>query len=301
MKARAFQIHRTTTWPRCWTTPPPPSPCNCWARRRATPSWPPGNRSPRPQGCAARNRPRRASPQVRRPHRPRHAADPARRLGASAQSRQRLDERSRPGPAHRRTHRHRFRLCLIRSSPPGTATCVPTVAKASATWCWSSTPWNARSTWPTPSPRTNRTCTCIGFPGCYDNAYAIRLMLALARHPNVGAVLAVGSGLRIHAAGEDRRGRARLRAGRPSGSSSSRAGERAARLRAARRSFARLRAHIAAEDPARADGAGRPDGGLRMRRFGRHVRSGGQSRRRRVFRSAGGRRRDGRCSRRPSR
>ncbi len=33
-----------------------------------------------------------------------------------------------------------------------------------------------------------------GFPGCYDNEYAIRLMLALARHPNVGAVLAVGLG-----------------------------------------------------------------------------------------------------------
>jgi len=34
----------------------------------------------------------------------------------------------------------------------------------------------------------------VGFSGCYDNAYAIRLMLALARHPNVGAVLAVGLG-----------------------------------------------------------------------------------------------------------
>jgi altronate dehydratase large subunit len=34
----------------------------------------------------------------------------------------------------------------------------------------------------------------IGFSGCYDNAYAIRLMLALARHPNVGAVLTVGLG-----------------------------------------------------------------------------------------------------------
>lgn len=34
----------------------------------------------------------------------------------------------------------------------------------------------------------------IGFPGCYDNEYAIRLMLALARHPNVGAVLTVGLG-----------------------------------------------------------------------------------------------------------
>ena len=34
----------------------------------------------------------------------------------------------------------------------------------------------------------------VGFPGCFDNAYAIRLMLALARHANVGAVLAVGLG-----------------------------------------------------------------------------------------------------------
>jgi altronate dehydratase large subunit len=34
----------------------------------------------------------------------------------------------------------------------------------------------------------------IGFSGCYDNAYAIRLMLALARHPNVGAILSVGLG-----------------------------------------------------------------------------------------------------------
>lgn len=34
----------------------------------------------------------------------------------------------------------------------------------------------------------------IGFPGCFDNQYAVRLMLALARHPNVGAVLSVGLG-----------------------------------------------------------------------------------------------------------
>jgi len=34
----------------------------------------------------------------------------------------------------------------------------------------------------------------IGFPGCYDNTYAIRLMLALATHPNVGACLAIGLG-----------------------------------------------------------------------------------------------------------
>ncbi|RYY44188.1 MAG: hypothetical protein EOP59_06615, partial [Sphingomonadales bacterium] len=34
----------------------------------------------------------------------------------------------------------------------------------------------------------------VGFPGCYDNQYAIRLVLSLARHPNVGAVLSVGLG-----------------------------------------------------------------------------------------------------------
>jgi altronate dehydratase large subunit len=34
----------------------------------------------------------------------------------------------------------------------------------------------------------------IGFPGCYDNEYAIRLMLSLARHPNIGGVLAIGLG-----------------------------------------------------------------------------------------------------------
>lgn len=34
----------------------------------------------------------------------------------------------------------------------------------------------------------------IGFPGCYDNEYASRLLLALARHPNVGGVLVIGLG-----------------------------------------------------------------------------------------------------------
>jgi len=34
----------------------------------------------------------------------------------------------------------------------------------------------------------------IGFPGCFDNQFAIRLMAALIRNPNVGAVLAVGLG-----------------------------------------------------------------------------------------------------------
>jgi altronate dehydratase large subunit len=34
----------------------------------------------------------------------------------------------------------------------------------------------------------------IGFPGCYDNDYAIRLMLALGTHPNIGGALCVGLG-----------------------------------------------------------------------------------------------------------
>jgi altronate hydrolase len=34
----------------------------------------------------------------------------------------------------------------------------------------------------------------VGFQGCTDNDYAVRLMLALIRHPNVGAVLPVGLG-----------------------------------------------------------------------------------------------------------
>ncbi len=34
----------------------------------------------------------------------------------------------------------------------------------------------------------------VGFPGCYDNQYAVRLLLAMVRNPNVGAVLAVGLG-----------------------------------------------------------------------------------------------------------
>ena len=34
----------------------------------------------------------------------------------------------------------------------------------------------------------------VGFHGCADNAYAVRMLIALIRHPNVGAVLAVGLG-----------------------------------------------------------------------------------------------------------
>lgn len=37
-------------------------------------------------------------------------------------------------------------------------------------------------------------CEVIGFTGCTDNDYAVHLMIAMIRHPNVGAVLVVGLG-----------------------------------------------------------------------------------------------------------
>ena len=40
----------------------------------------------------------------------------------------------------------------------------------------------------------NKDVDVIGFSGCTDNAYAIRLLVSLIKHPNVGAVLAVGLG-----------------------------------------------------------------------------------------------------------
>lgn len=35
---------------------------------------------------------------------------------------------------------------------------------------------------------------CIGFDGCTDNEYAVRLLISLIKHPNIGGVLAVGLG-----------------------------------------------------------------------------------------------------------
>ena len=34
----------------------------------------------------------------------------------------------------------------------------------------------------------------VGFSGCTDNEYAVRLLISLIRHPNIGGVLAVGLG-----------------------------------------------------------------------------------------------------------
>lgn len=53
----------------------------------------------------------------------------------------------------------------------------------------------------------------IGFSGCTDNQYAVRLLLALIRHPNVGAVLAVGLGCEYTQ--PERLAQAAQRAGRP--------------------------------------------------------------------------------------
>ena len=41
----------------------------------------------------------------------------------------------------------------------------------------------------------------VGFEGCTDNDYAVRLLLSLIRHPNIGAVLAVGLGCEYIQAG----------------------------------------------------------------------------------------------------
>lgn len=43
-------------------------------------------------------------------------------------------------------------------------------------------------------PYRERGAHLIGFPGCYPNAYALRMMKALCTHPNVGAVLLVSLG-----------------------------------------------------------------------------------------------------------
>lgn len=44
------------------------------------------------------------------------------------------------------------------------------------------------------APFRDRGAHLIGFPGCYPNAYAARIMKQLATHPNVGAVLLVSLG-----------------------------------------------------------------------------------------------------------
>ena len=58
----------------------------------------------------------------------------------------------------------------------------------------------------------------IGFDGCTDNQYAVRQIISLIRHPNVGAVLAVGLGCE-YMQPEWLAKIARRRANRPKGSS----------------------------------------------------------------------------------
>ena len=35
---------------------------------------------------------------------------------------------------------------------------------------------------------------CVGFPGCYPNAYPLRMMKRLCTHPNVGGILLLSLG-----------------------------------------------------------------------------------------------------------
>ncbi len=42
--------------------------------------------------------------------------------------------------------------------------------------------------------RAGSEAECLGFHGCNDNAYAVRILSALIRHPNIGAVLVIGLG-----------------------------------------------------------------------------------------------------------
>jgi altronate hydrolase len=44
------------------------------------------------------------------------------------------------------------------------------------------------------TPYRDRQVHLVGFPGCYPNAYAARIMKQIATHPNVGAVLVVSLG-----------------------------------------------------------------------------------------------------------
>ncbi|WP_330602797.1 UxaA family hydrolase [Anaerosolibacter carboniphilus] len=40
----------------------------------------------------------------------------------------------------------------------------------------------------------NMDVECVGFSGCTDNEYAVRMLISLIRHPNVGGVLVIGLG-----------------------------------------------------------------------------------------------------------
>ena len=123
----------------------------------------------------------------------------------------------------------------------------------------------------------------IGFPGCYDNQYAIRLMLALARHPNVGAVLAVGLGCEYTQ--PEKIAEAVRDSGRPAEWFFIQRSRRHAQERGTKgkQIAARLRERDSPRNAARADDAGGFNRGLRVRRIGWHVRAGGKSRGRRVF------------------
>ena len=131
----------------------------------------------------------------------------------------------------------------------------------------------------------------IGFPGCYPNAYADRIMRRICTHPNVGAVLLVSLGLREFQSQRPGRNRPPVRpAGRDAGHPADRrhAVDDPRRPRVGRAGPEAVARHA----PLR-DGRRRPGRGHDLRRLRRHQRADGQPGDRQGLRLAGRSRRGG--------
>jgi hypothetical protein len=125
----------------------------------------------------------------------------------------------------------------------------------------------------------------IGFPGCYPNAYALKVMQAITTHPNVGGVLLISLGCESF-------NREQLRAtieasGRPVETLVIQEnGGTASTIAKGLEAVARLQA-IAAQTPLRAHGDLRTGDRHDLRRLGRHQRHHRQPRRRPGLRPPG--------------
>ncbi len=129
----------------------------------------------------------------------------------------------------------------------------------------------------------------IGFPGCYPNPYALRMMKQLCTHPNVGAVLLVSLGCE----GFDRHGlmQAVRASGRPVETGRHPGDRRHAQHDPRGRRLGRGGAGDARRHAARRDDGCRPDRRHHLRRLGRDQRPDRQPRHGHRLRPAGGRRR----------
>ena len=110
----------------------------------------------------------------------------------------------------------------------------------------------------------------VGFPGCFPNSYAERMMTAIATHPNVGAALLVSLG--CESMNKRKLEQAIADSGRPVATLTiqQRGGTRSTIAEGVAWS-ARDGGRAGAPD-ARADGAERTGGGHHLRRLGRHQR-----------------------------